>query len=580
MGTIHYDTYQYLLPSCSVSSGITTNVIFSSNGAKNDNDILIGYAYITVTETDPNGNTNGSVMKTFNIATPSSSYYGAVNGGVPYCPGLWGSSCSQTTPAFTQVTPPYSNETYINSIIKNFPPTPSSNLEGKVMQEQYYDNNSNLVKSVNYYYHLANYSNQFYSVRAIQNRVQGFNPSPSCGGGGGTWDNSGEVEYDLGDQAVIFFISPAKSFFTLKDSVVEQDYSGSNYVTKKTAYQYNAWNQPMFETVYNSDGTQTIHYTRTAAEIYVPQASAPSGTIATKMNNMLAQHAIDLPIEQVVVHRGVAGDSTVISSKFNVYNNTLPLQTYVMESPTPLTLRTQFVPWYYVLGSAYSVVIDPHYNLYNTADYSPNDMIWTLHTLQGNKAFIWDESYNLMMAQCTNADSANVAFSSFETAAQGRWTYNPAAVTSDNTAPTGNNVFVLSSSNTISLSSLSSSMHYVVSYWSKTGSSYAVTGSGATKQGKTINGWTYFEHPISGTSAVTISGAGSIDEVRLYPADAQMISYTYSPLIGVTSECDIANRITYYFYDGIGRLKWIKDQDGNIIKTFQYHYVTLNGLQF
>lgn len=123
-------------------------------------------------------------------------------------------------------------------------------------------------------------------------------------------------------------------------------------------------------------------------------------------------------------------------------------------------------------------------------------------------------------------------------------------------------------------------MHYVVSYWSKTGSSYAVTGSGATKQGKTINGWTYFEHPISGTSAVTISGAGSIDEVRLYPADAQMISYTYSPLIGVTSECDIANRITYYFYDGIGRLKWIKDQDGNIIKTFQYHYVTLNGLQF
>jgi YD repeat-containing protein len=31
--------------------------------------------------------------------------------------------------------------------------------------------------------------------------------------------------------------------------------------------------------------------------------------------------------------------------------------------------------------------------------------------------------------------------------------------------------------------------------------------------------------------------------------------------------------VTYYYYDGFGRLKWIKDQDGNIIKTFQYHYL-------
>jgi hypothetical protein len=338
----------------------------------------------------------------------------------------------------------------------------------------------------------------------------------------------------------------------------------------------------MYETIYNSDGTQTIHYTRTAAEIKTPQAAPASGLLATQMFQMISQHAIDLPIEQVVIHRGLAGDSSVISSRFNVYNNTLPLQVYQMESSTPLTLHSQFTPWFWSLngGVSTSTAIDPHYNLYSAADYSANNMIWTLHTLQGNKAFIWDENYNEMMAQCSNADSANVAFTSFETQAQGRWTYNQSAVVADNSAPTGVSAFVLSPSNAIGSGTLVPTTSYIVSYWSKADSSYSVTGSTSVRQGKTINGWTYFEHTVTGVSGVVISGSGSIDEVRLYPSSAQMISFTYSPLIGITSQCDAANRISYYFYDGIGRLSWIKDQDGNIIKTYQYHYESLPGAQY
>lgn len=576
MGSFQFVTSQNLLPACS-SGAIAGSLTFSSNGAKNDNDILIGYAQITTTELDQNGNINGSLVKTFNINTSSSNYSfngAGITAAYPYCP-LSASSigvCSQSMAAFSYYSYANPSTLLLDPGSLGFAPTPSANLEGKLTQEQYFDNNSNLLKSVSYYYHLANYSNTFYSVRAIQNRIGGFMANGQCPMGG--------TDFYYNDRPVYLFVSPAKSYFTLKDSVVELDYSGSNVLTKETTYQYNPYYQPMFETVYNSDGTQTIHYTRTSAEVYVPQASAASGTIATQMYQMLSQHAIDLPIEQMVIHRGTAGDSTVISSKFNVYNKTLPLQVYAMESPTPLTLRTQFVPWYYTLGATYSVTIDPHYSLYSTADYSTNGMIWTLHTLQGNKAFIWDENYNLMMAQCSNTDSANVAFSSFETAATGRWVYNPTAVASDNSAPTGGNVFVLSGSYNISLGSLSAATTYVVSYWSKTGSSYTVSGTVSTKQGKTINGWTYFEHTVTGVSTVTISGTGSIDEVRLYPSNSQMISYTYSPLIGITSQCDVDNRITYYFYDGIGRLKWIKDQDGNIIKTFQYHYQSLNGLQY
>jgi hypothetical protein len=104
-----------------------------------------------------------------------------------------------------------------------------------------------------------------------------------------------------------------------------------------------------------------------------------------------------------------------------------------------------------------------------------------------------------------------------------------------------------------------------------------VTGSTAVLQGKTItiNGtqWTYFEHTVTGTTSVSVSGTEEIDELRLYPSTAQMTTYTYNLLEGISSECDVDNRVTYYFYDTLGRLKYLKDQDGNVVKTVEYHYM-------
>jgi len=51
-----------------------------------------------------------------------------------------------------------------------------------------------------------------------------------------------------------------------------------------------------------------------------------------------------------------------------------------------------------------------------------------------------------------------------------------------------------------------------------------------------------------------------------------MITYTYGLLTGMTSQCDVNNRIAYFEYDALSRLKLVRDQDGNIIKTTDYHY--------
>jgi YD repeat-containing protein len=54
--------------------------------------------------------------------------------------------------------------------------------------------------------------------------------------------------------------------------------------------------------------------------------------------------------------------------------------------------------------------------------------------------------------------------------------------------------------------------------------------------------------------------------------NSMVTTFSYKPLVGMTSQTDPAGRTTFYEFDGLGRLTAIKDQDGNVIKTIQYHY--------
>jgi hypothetical protein len=105
---------------------------------------------------------------------------------------------------------------------------------------------------------------------------------------------------------------------------------------------------------------------------------------------------------------------------------------------------------------------------------------------------------------------------------------------------------------------------YILSWWQK-----ALGGSS----------WEYKEQELTLT---TINNADYtlgnnqvlLDEVRFYPKGAHMNTYIYTPLVGMTGRCDERHQLTYYEHDGWHRLKLIRDNDRQILSTYEYNYKT------
>lgn len=84
---------------------------------------------------------------------------------------------------------------------------------------------------------------------------------------------------------------------------------------------------------------------------------------------------------------------------------------------------------------------------------------------------------------------------------------------------------------------------------------------------KKINGFADIE-----TTPFT-AGLNDEQETQLRQiSDAHITTYTYKPLVGITSVTDPSERRTNYDYDSFGRLITIKDEDGNILENYDYRY--------
>ncbi len=111
---------------------------------------------------------------------------------------------------------------------------------------------------------------------------------------------------------------------------------------------------------------------------------------------------------------------------------------------------------------------------------------------------------------------------------------------------------------------LANGKKYTLSYWYQT----AVGGP-----------WLLFEQkylPSALPASLTQAGTGAlrVDELRVFPEDAMVSTLTADPLVGVTSTADENNLTASTEYDAAQRPRLAREQDGNIVKKWEYQFTT------
>lgn len=337
-------------------------------------------------------------------------------------------------------------------------------------------------------------------------------------------------------------------------------YPGNDSLVQTTNFYYDNANNlsPVRTETSDSKGNILKTIQRTALEKTDINSATPlTSTASVAIDTMIARNMISQVIQQEQ-YRG----SNLMNRSLTNYKN----WTSALLAPENLQLQTSTNP------------IETRL-LFAKYD-SKGNLLEQQKAYDAKNTYLYDYAQNLPIAEAINADNLSIAHTSFEADGGGNWTL-PDTIRNYTYSITGRKSYSLVTGKTIS-ATVPAGKQYIVSYWSRNGA-ITIKSNGATIAlnftGLVKNGFTYYEHILPNTTtAVTATASNAvIDELRLYPIDAQMKTYTYNPLIGMTSSCDVSNTITYYEYDAFNRLKFIRDRDRNIIKTITYQYKSQVG---
>lgn len=81
-----------------------------------------------------------------------------------------------------------------------------------------------------------------------------------------------------------------------------------------------------------------------------------------------------------------------------------------------------------------------------------------------------------------------------------------------------------------------------------------------------------FINALRNKSEPSVADLSILATLRTALPNSHITSYTYEPLVGMTSQTDAKGMTTFYEYDTFGRLENVKDQRGDIVKNYRYNY--------
>lgn len=326
--------------------------------------------------------------------------------------------------------------------------------------------------------------------------------------------------------------------------------------------------------------------------------TTPSGSneVALGVKKLKDIKAFSKPIEKIVtIENSSGGDVRVLSAELYTYKQDRPLvdKVYKIETDQAI-LIANFTT---TVISDNNFVKDSRYVLQESYKYDESGNLAESQKANDLKeSKIWDYGRQHVACEARGAGINEIAYSSFETQTKGGWTYLDSRIVNSG-GFTGSNAYQFNGTGPVwnggfdKISAGLSSKEFTLSFWAKDGVPIVYRPSGNPMQPyvyyspiksftDAATGWTYYQYTVQYDVVLrntdpqpndVIRSALLVDELRIYPKAAQMHTYCYLPHIGKTVECDINNKLTYYEYDGLNRLRLIRDHDRSIIKTFEYN---------
>lgn len=412
------------------------------------------------------------------------------------------------------------------------PMTNSGTLNGKEVETLVYANNGgtlNLVKKTEYSHKTDSRGYQLIEATAVNKNYNNdivHSPLTSV-------DFEG---YDVARYAHIVN-------WTYVDTVRETQYTATGLPSIKvsTIYQYdNATHRQLTKTTtQQSDGRieeAVIRYPLDFSGITAADAASAA------IKNLQTRSIINAPVEQTSsVANSDGSNRELTSARFALYDNS---ETNLRE-----VWQVEGAPiGDFVSASVISGAV-------NTDSRYKKQVLFDVYDAKGNVlqqsrlndvklSYIWGYDGQYPIAGATNALQKDIFHTSFEDADGNSSVGDAKTGEKSRTGGYSKSLTGLTNGN------------YSLVYWQKSGGNWSLQSSVVT-----VSGGSY-----------TITLTGQVDEVRFYPVGAQMTTYTYQPLVGMISQTDINNRITYYEYDPLGRLTLVRDQDKNILKKVCYNY--------